>query len=392
MRDSSFAFDRRAWAVLFWQLVSRSPSGMVNLGFVFFGEGVLGSFAIGGLLVAAYNIAYAIGSPLGARLLGAIGTAPVLLTYAAISGGALAAMAVVQPAPAAAVALATLAGLTFPPVTPLARSMYPRIVGNARLEPVYAIDAVAQEFIWIVGPLIATAAAWLLGPSTALLAAAIMLVIGAVVFSFLPATREFGNLRIRADAGGSAPAIGASLGVLSALIATGFFLVTASAMSELFVVAELGYSGPETGFVLAAAATGSLVAGITIAKRRLGRGSVAIRLSMVLAGALLAGLTDGFVWMLIAFFVLGMGLAPTFAAFNTIIALRLPNRHHAVAYAVTHSGQLVGLAIGTAVAGAMVDLSGSALVIWSAVASSVVAVLLALIVPSLRRGLGVGRD
>ncbi|MDI2097618.1 MFS transporter [Ruicaihuangia caeni] len=382
-----FAFDRRAWSVLIWQLVSRAPSGMLNLGLVFFGEGVLGSYAIGGMLVAAYNIAYAIGSPLAARLLSLIGTAPVLGTYAIVSAGALAALVTLTPSAPGALILAAVAGFTFPPVTPLARSMYPRIVGRAKLEPVFAVDAIAQEFIWIVGPLVATSAAWLVGPSAALLIAAGVLLAGVSVFAALPATRRYGNLHGIAMASRSTVKGHLDLRLVAILIAVGFFLVGTGGTIELFVVAHFGYDNPAAGIALAAISVGSLVGGILIGKRPLRSGALPLRLGLALSGLVAATFSDNVIWLVIALFISGVGVAPAFAGLHTIIATRVPDDRTALTYSLSHSGQLIGLAVGTALAGALVESVSAHAALWASIGSMAIAVAIATAAPVLRRGL-----
>lgn len=383
-------------AVLWWQLVARSPSGMLTIALLVWGQAQFGSYGLAGAIVAGYSVGFALGAPLSARLLGVVGTTPVLLVTAVISGGALAGIAVTHPPLPAAVGLAAIAGLAFPPVTPLARSIYSRRVPPARLEGVYALDAVAQEFIWVLGPLLATLVAASLGPRAAIAVCAGVLVTGSSVFAFLRLTRASQQVsrltRARDDRPTAAPPSPDSADqpaerprnrsrfVLVVLIAVGFFLVGAGALVEVLVVSSFGYEHAATGLLLAVVALGSLVGGLTIGRRPVRARTLTMRLFIVVAGmSAAATLVHLPVWLAVPLFVSGLGVAPAFAAIHTIIARGIPARQRTEAYALTHSGQLVGMAAGTAIGGLLVESTTAPVVLLIATGSAFAAASLALL-------------
>lgn len=450
-------------AVLWWQLVARSPSGMLTIALLVWGQTHLDSYALAGSIVAGYSVGFAIGAPLSARLLRAFGTTRVLLVTAAISASALAGIAAAEPMLPAAVGLAALAGMSFPPVTPLARSIYSRIVPPARIERVYALDAVAQEFIWVLGPLAATLVAGALGPPAAIAVCAGVLLLGASVFAFLRPTRGFdpsppvtgavptvagpaGDGAAADDAGavgarggvdggagvagpdsaaaagvpdavgdgGSADAAGArgpvraahapdrsgapprraraermprpALLSLALLVAVGFFLVGGGAVVEVLIVSSFGYQHVATGLLLGVTAFGSLVGGLTIGRRRVGPRTLTFRLLIAAGGMAAAAAVFGLpAWLAVPLFVSGLGVAPAFAAVHTIIARTIPARQRTEAYAVSHSGQLVGMAAGTAAAGLLVEHVAAPLVLMVAAGSVLAAAALALVPAAGRR-------
>lgn len=389
-------FSGGTFAVLWWQLVARSPSGMLTIALLVWGESHLDSYALAGSIVAGYSVGFAVGAPLSARLLRVFGTTRVLLVTAVISGSALGGIAIADPSLPAAIGLAAVAGLSFPPVTPLARSMYSRIVPPAQIEQVYALDAVAQEFIWVLGPLAATLIAAAMGPPAAIAVCAGVLLVGAGVFAFLRPTREF---QLRPAATGTATAGTAAAGTaatgpgsppsrvrrpvtfaLALLVAIGFFLVGGGAVVEVLIVSSFGYQHLATGLLLGVTAFGSLVGGLTIGRRRVVERTLTLRLLIVVAGmAAAATLFQVPALLAVPLFVSGLGVAPAFAAVHTIIARTIPAPRRTEAYAVSHSGQLVGMATGTAVAGILVEQVAGPVVLLVAAASVLAAAVLALV-------------
>lgn len=366
-------------AVLWWQLVARSPSGMLTIALLVWGQSHLDSYALAGGIVAGYSVGFAIGAPLSARLLRAFGTTRVLLVTAAISGSALAGIAIVEPILPAAIGLAAVAGLSFPPVTPLARSIYSRIVPPAQIERVYALDAVAQEFIWVLGPLAATLVAGALGPPAAIAVCAGVLVLGASVFAFLRPARSFDpSPPPGRDSSKRMPR--PALISLALLVTVGFFLVGGGAVVEVLIVSSFGYQHLATGLLLGVTALGSLVGGLTIGRRRVGPRTLTLRLLIAAVGmAAAATVFDVPVWLAVPLFVSGLGVAPAFAAVHTIIARTIPSRQRTEAYAVSHSGQLVGMATGTAIAGVLVEQVAAPAVLLVAAGSVLAASALALL-------------
>ena len=45
-----------------------------------------------------------------------------------------------------------VAGLSYPPIQPAVRTIYPKMVNSRQLTPLFSLDASAQEIIWVAGP------------------------------------------------------------------------------------------------------------------------------------------------------------------------------------------------------------------------------------------------
>ena len=104
----------------------------------------------------------------------------MLAASAAVSALCIAAVAVL-PAQAAPVA-AALAGASTPPLEPALRALWPSVVPAGDLERVYALDAAAQELIFVTGPLV-VALGVVLFPAGGLVLAVVLLLAGTAWFA-----------------------------------------------------------------------------------------------------------------------------------------------------------------------------------------------------------------
>ena len=52
--------------------------------------------------------------------------------------------------------LGAITGLSYPPIQPAVRTIYPKMVNSRQLTPLFSLDASAQEIIWIAGPVVVT--------------------------------------------------------------------------------------------------------------------------------------------------------------------------------------------------------------------------------------------
>src|SRR4051812_921388 len=78
------------------------------------------------------------------------------------------------------VVVAGLVGLGMPPLSPVMRAMWPRLLGgdSTLVTSAFALDAAIVETVFILGPLLVAAAGAIAGISAALLASAALLLIG----------------------------------------------------------------------------------------------------------------------------------------------------------------------------------------------------------------------
>lgn len=335
------------------QLVARFPFGMLSLAFLLHIERVHGSYGAAGLVLAALSIGQAIAGPLTSRLMGRLGMRPVITGTIAICAIAVSVIALVPMTIPLTMGVAFAAGLTMPPIQPAVRTIYPKMVNSKQLTPLFSLDASAQEIIWVVGPVITTFTATQVGTVEGILLAVAFLVGGGAWFLSSP---ELGRVRIPR----SRKRLGAVLAKPPVLLATivGFLLVAACAAIEAGVVASFGHGGAEAGIVLAIFAVGSLVGGLALGHVGIGPWALAQRMLIVFAGTAIAAVSLNVWWLAVFLFLAGVGIAPALAVMFSIVSSSVRFSETAEAYGWVGTGQLIGAAVGSALAGFLIDAQG----------------------------------
>jgi MFS family permease len=336
------------------QLVARFPSGMLSLGLLFHVERRTGSYTVAGAVLAALSIGQALSGPATGRLMGRLGIRPVVLGTATLCAAAVAAIALADLPVVAIVGLALAAGLTFPPITAAVRTIYPKLVNSRMLAPLFSLDASLQELIWIGGPVAVTFVATTVSTELGLLLSVALLIGGGIWFAASP---EVGRVRIPR----SKRRFGAVLLKPQVLLVTGvgFLVIASCADVEASVAGAFGTGDPTSGVVLSIWSLASLVGGFALARLPMRSWSLTLRLLIVAVGVLVTPFVSGFWGLSAALVVAGFGLAPALGVMSAIVSSSVRFSDTAEAYGWTNTGQLVGVALGAALAGALIDRSGA---------------------------------
>jgi MFS family permease len=138
------------------QLTARFPNGMLSLAFLLHIEHLTGSYAAAGLVLAATSVGQAVAGPVTSRWMGVWGMRRVLVLTMAVSAVGISIIAFVDMSVAAYMGVGLIVGLASPPVQSAVRTIYPKMVNSRQLTPLFALDASAQEIIWVAGPVITT--------------------------------------------------------------------------------------------------------------------------------------------------------------------------------------------------------------------------------------------
>ena len=340
------------------QLTARFPSGMLSLGFLLHMQHIFGSYGSAGLVLAATSVGQAVSGPLTSRWMGVWGMRPVLLLTTSICAVSLLTVALV-PLPLLGYMVAGLvAGLSYPPVQPAVRTIYPKMVNSRQLTPLFSLDASAQEIIWIAGPVVVTLIATQISTTVGILVSVVFLLGGGLWFLLSP---ELGRVRIPR----SKRKLGAVLKRPQVLLSTivGFLLVGTCAATEAGVVATFGQGNSTSGLVLAIWAVASLLGGLFLGHIPVGPWALARRMVVVLLGSILATAailiwtgTPAEFWTLSgALLVAGLCIAPALAVMFAVVSSSVRFSDTAEAYGWVGTGQLIGAAAGSAVAGFLID-------------------------------------
>jgi predicted MFS family arabinose efflux permease len=372
--------------IIIAQLLARFPAGMYSLGILLHMANQHGSYTAAGLVLAAFSVGMAVAGPFVSRLMSRFGTVQVLAVTTLVSVASLLVMATFAVPLYVDVIAGVIAGAAMPPITSTVRTLYPRMVPQRLLSPLFSLDAALQELIWVFGPVLLTLLVSLLGTGPTMLVTIGIQLFGALFFMVSPEVRR---LRI--------PPTTRKLGrvlrkppVLLSVVVSSMF-IGGFAAAEAGVVATFGEGALEAGLVLAISAFGSLIGGFAAGSRGISSWSLAIRLGIVLLGMAIAVPMTEVVGLAVALFIAGLGTAPALAAFSVIIASTVKFADTPEAYAWIGTGQLLGAAVGSAIAGVSIDAIGGDGGLWVAVVMVTLAALIAAIFrghqPDMREGI-----
>ncbi len=346
--------------VLVSQLLARFPFGMLSIILLLHIQVSYGDYTSAGLVLATQSLGQAVSGPLSSRLMGRLGMRPVLSVTSVVCAVLLVTIAFVHLPLFVVAGLALLVGLTTPPITPAVRTIYPKLVPSKQLAGLFSLDAAAQELIWVLGPVVAVFVTSQFGTTAGLCVAAGFMVFGGAWFIL---SKPVGQVKIPPSKRG----FGAVLRYPTVIISTivGFFFVASFAAIEAGIVAAFssgegaGHGSMESGIVLALFAGGSLVGGLLMGHRELRPTSLLLRILVVLAGTLACLVSLNIWWLGAVLFLGGLGTAPAFAAISSIVSSTVKFSETAEAYGWVGTGQLVGVATGSALAGIAIDVAGA---------------------------------
>ncbi|MER7912138.1 MFS transporter [Streptomyces sp. NPDC096068] len=343
-------------------LVGRLPNGTGPVALTLFVRDQGGSYTLAGGLIAAYGVATAFGQPLLGRAVDLKGQPRVQLPAAVLSALGMVLLALTGIGHLGlAYAAVVLAGLFTPPLEGGLRALWPSVLGRAdRVHRAYALDAVAQEVMFTVGPLLLTLLVSLWSPAAALLVINALGVLGALAVVLSEPSRAWR----------SAPREAHWLGALRSpglLALLGSFFFVGLALGSI-TVAAVAYADDRNapavyGWLMAALGLGALLGGVAYGARQwAGAPERRLRVLVLLLAVcyLPLVLVPGPVAMTGLSVLSGVFLAPALACAFIVVDRHAPRGTvtEAFSWLVTTFG--VGSALGSAVAGPTVELAGTA--------------------------------
>ena len=334
------------------QLTARFPNGMMSLAILLHVEQQTGSYGSAGLVLAATSVGQAVAGPITSRWMGVWGMRRVITLTLSVCVVAVLGLATLPLNVPGYMALGMIAGLSTPPVQAAVRTIYPKLVNSSNLTPLFSLDASLQEIIWVLAPVVITLVSTQIGTTEGLLLVAIVLVGGGAWFILSP---EVGRVRIPR----SRNALGKVVLKPPVLLATviGFLLIGACAAVEVGVVATFEHGSLAAGLVLAVFSAGSLAGGLAFGHIPIGPWAMARRLLIVTVGLGLTMVMLNVFWLGGTLILAGIGIAPALAVLFAITSASVKFSETAEAFGWAGTGQLIGAAAGSAVAGFLVDVS-----------------------------------
>jgi MFS family permease len=365
---------------------------MVPLALVLFTRDGGGDFHRAGLLTAAYSLGAGLGGPLLSRLVDLRGQRGVLVVGGVVSSAALAVIPSASGASASAWAqalslvLALVAGAATPPLEPALRTLWPSVLPAREVPAAYAVDAAAQELVFVLGPL-AVLLAQVGGNGGGLVAAALVGVAGASWFAGSPVSRSW--VPVRRERHWLGPLRSSRLCGLYGVVALVGLTVGVPAVA-LVAYAESVGSPSWAPWLVAANAFGALVGGLVYSAHAPGRGPVRdlrLGLGALVATYALQAATPGAAGVMALLTALGgLGLPPLLTCLFQLVDRLAPPGTTTEAFAWLISAFLAGSSLGAFTAGALADGGLTYVAFLAGAASSLAALAVAL--PLLRGASG----
>ncbi|MEU4999011.1 MFS transporter [Streptomyces sp. NPDC021622] len=352
---------RYAGRLLAGTLVGRLPNATAAIAIVLFIRAEGGTYSLAGGLAAVYGVANAVGQPLLGRLVDLYGQPRIQLPAAVLSALGMGAFAFTGPDSLAAAYVAVgAAGLFTPPLEGGLRALWPGVLGKEeQVHTAYAMDAIAQEVMFTVGPLLITGSVALWSERAALLVVNAIGVLGALSVVVSKPSRAWR----------SAPREAHWLGALRSnglLALLGAFLFIGMALGSITVAGVSyadGHGGDAVyGWMMAAIGLGALVGGSVYGARQWS-GVPEKRLTVLVALLALCywplTLAPGPVAMVALTAVAGVFLAPALACAFIIVDRHAPRGTVTEAFSWLVTTFTVGASLGTAAAGPVVEWGGT---------------------------------
>ncbi len=376
----------------------RLTLAMIPLGILILVEQERHSYVIAGVVSGAYAVGAAVGTPVWGRLMDRVGQVPVLLPTALTSALLLVALALATPTAAPdylLIALAVGVGLAYPAISPALRSSFRIVLPDPESRRVaFALDATSVELAFVCGPLLLSV---LLLPGVSVLplfVTAGLLAVGGVGYCMTGVARSATPARQREASGHTGTTSGTRVG----LVSTGVVAVLAVMLmvsigfgqldTSMAATADLALGGTaQVGILFAAIAGGSTVGGLAYGARswRFAEGN-AVPILLAFFGGFLALLA----WLLTSenvslfallpvLFLTGLTIAPTLIMQQALLDRAAPAHRLNEAQALLSAANTTGAAIGTAIAGIVIDAAGLSWSFAGAAAGTLLAAVIALV-------------
>ncbi|HEY7265678.1 MAG TPA: MFS transporter [Trebonia sp.] len=361
----------RAWRFSVAGVIGRMPMAMFGLGTVLLISAGTGRYGVAGSVAASGALGEAVCAPQVARLVDRLGQRRVLVPVCVVFalGVAGLVLAVQLRAPDWALFLpGVVAGASMPVLGPMVRARWSALLaGTPRLHTAFAVESVADEVCYVVGPAAVTLLATQVHPAAGVTAAAVLCLAGTLWLASQrdtepPPMVRFSSERTRLTPGRrhfSLAAPGLVVMVPVYVFLGGMFV--AVDLSTVAFAASFGHKAL-AGLLLACWAFGSGLGGIWYGTRNWTAPAwrrFAIAQVLTVAGVWLFGMAPNLIVLAVVQFLCGMAIAPTLiAGFSLLESQALPGRvTEAMSWVTTGIG--VGVAFGATAVGFILDAFGA---------------------------------
>jgi MFS family permease len=371
--------------------VGRMPMAMFGLGTVLLIASVTGRYGLAGIVAAAGSVGYAVCAPQAARLSDRFGQRRVLrplVIFFAASTVALICCAEFRAPLWTLLVTGAVAGASMPSLGSMVRARWSALLGGSGLlHAAFSLESVLDETIFVIGPAVVTLLATQVHPAAGVAVAMVACLAGTLLLAAQhstepparpapPPSRQLGSPRSLLA---SIPAPGL-ITLAPVYLCLGAMFGTID-LSTVDFAQEHGHK-PLAGFILGAYALGSAVGGLGYGARTWhspGYRRFAVTLCIVVAGTATFWALPGLAVLTAVIFCSGLAVSPTFIAGFTLIDQQAPDGRRTEGLAWLTSAISIGVAIGSAVAGQVIDAGGARWGYLFAAACGVVAAVVCLL-------------
>jgi Major Facilitator Superfamily len=344
-------------------VVGRLPMSMLSLSQVMVVIAVTGRYGLAGAVSATGAVLFAVVTPRTGQLADRYGQArvlrPLVLVFACATV-VFAACAVTRAPVWALFASGCLSRGTMPALGSMVRSRWSQLLGgSALLDAAFSLEGIADEIIFITGPVLVVALATHFQPVAGVLVTGALSVVGVAGL-----TRQ---RRSEPPAVASLHARGTALRSRGLQVLIGMH----ACLGALFVAVDLAtiafaqehHATPLAGVLLGLYGLGSAVAGVWYGTRRW-RARQSSRLRAALAATVVGtaplALAPGVGWLAVAILVAGVGISATLISSYSIVGEIVPVEHRTEGMSWLATAASVGTAAGAPLAGRLIDAHGAA--------------------------------
>lgn len=373
---SLFESPGRIW-FLTATAIGRAPAAMKALACVLLVQQLTGSYGLAGIVGATQTFVAALLAPVLARMIDARGERGVLLwaMIAHIVGVIALIGAAYSDLPRASMLVgAAIIGGSSVQFGSLSRARWVRALGRGRaLERAYSLESMVDEMGFVIGPMLVVPLSIQLHPAAGILASMAFTIVGTMMLLRQPADtggpRFSGHAALEADEPTSVVRIpGIALMILSLL-----FMGLLFGATEIVIVAFTEHHGSPNAasYVAAIFAIGSFLGAILYGARQWPgstRSKILLTFWWISLGSIPILLAPSITMMAVAVFITGLAISPGMIVGNLFVEQLAPPQKITEAFAWLGSAMATGAAIGSILAGYLVDEFGIRGGQWSAVA------------------------
>lgn len=363
-------------------VLARLPMSMVGIGIVLMVAAQYGSYGLAGQVSAVYVLVHAVCSPQLARFVDRWGQARVMRPAIAVSTvgmAGLVAVGAVTGHPALLFVAAVVTGATIGSVGALVRARWSYVLDDPReLHTAYSLESALDELVFVVGPVLTTVLATAVHPTAGLVVPVVAVLVGGLLLFAQRGTEP--PLTVHDPLERRTILLADPAMVLLAVVFVGMGGVFGATDVATVAFAEERGSTATAGVMLAIFAAGSLLSGLGYGARHwlsplwlrfvLGVVGLAVGVSLFV-------LVETFPALATVMFLTGFAIAPTLINGNGLVQQLVPRSRLTEGLTWVGTSLGLGVALGSSLAGGVIDRAGSGAGYLVVVASALGSVLAA---------------